>query len=396
LSLFERSKRAVGDTPNNLIPSRMPQQTGSVFVTPDTSLRTSAVWAAQRLRADLISTMPLQVYRQVGNVQVSVPTPTVLQSPGGPNVDITEWLYSSQFELDRTGNAFGIISERDSLGNPSRVDLVDSATVVVRVVKGAVTYRIAGTVYAEDDIWHEKQFTLPGMVMGMSPVSYAAWSIGQFQSAADFGLAWFANGASVPGGVFKNTAKQLGAGEAEGIKTRFKQAVASRDVMVTGSDWEYSTVAVAQNESQFLDTQKFTLSDVARFYGVPGDLIDVAPVGKTAITYASITQRNLQFLIMNLGPVFVRREKALSTWLPKPRFCMFNTDELLRLDPDTKVAMYAAQILSKQRTPSEVRALDNLAPFTPAQIDEFTDLGIVPAAPILPQAPQPETGEIDV
>jgi hypothetical protein len=50
------ARRALGDTPNNLIPSRAPERTGSVNVTTDTAMRASAVWAAVRLRADLLST----------------------------------------------------------------------------------------------------------------------------------------------------------------------------------------------------------------------------------------------------------------------------------------------------------------------------------------------------
>lgn len=378
MSLFAR--RGLGDTPNNLVPSRLAQKSGSVVVTPDSSLRSSAVWAAQRLRADLVSTMPVDVYRRVAGVQVSVVSPPVLVTPGGEDVGIQEWLYSTQFELDRTGNAFGIISERDVLGNPRRIDLVESRLVTVRVGKdsGVVTYSINGKIFSKSDIWHERQFTVPGLVMGLSPVGYAAWAIGQHQSAVEFGLEWFQNGGQIPSGHFRNTSKTLAAGEADNVKTRFKAAISSRDVLVTGSDWEYSTMATSQNEAQFLETQGASNNDIARYYGVPGDLIDIATVSKSAVTYASITQRNLQFLIMHLGPVFARREVSLSKWLSAPRYVKFNTDALLRMDPSSRTSMMIAQVAGKIRTPSEVREQDNLAPFTDLQFAELEALGIVP------------------
>ena len=381
MSLFAR--RALGDTPYNLVPSRLPQKTGSVLVSPDTALRSPAIWAALRLRADLISSMPIDVFRRVGGAQVSCVTPPILVNPGGDDVGIQEWLYSTQFELDRTGNAFGIISETDAIGKPRRIDLVPSAGVIVRVnkISGEVSYKIGGKTYPKNEIWHERQRTVPGLVMGLSPISYAAMTIGQYQSALEFGLEWFANGGHIPGGIFKNLSKQVSATESDAIKTRFKAAVDGRDVLVTGSEWEYSTVNVQQNESQFLQTQEYSERAAAMFIGVPGDLIDVAPTGKTSLTYANITQRNLQFLIMNLGPAVARRETALSLWLPQPRYVKFNTDSLLRMDPDTRATMFASQIMSKQRTPSEVRELDNYAPFTPAQIQEFEELGIVAEAP---------------
>ena len=109
---------------------------------------------------------------------------------------------------------------------------------------------------------------------------------------------------------------------------------------------------------------------MARFFDVPGDLIDAA-VQSGNITYASITQRNLQFLIMHLGPTLVRRELALSKLLPKPRFVRFNTGALLRMDPKAKVDTLKVQIDSRTLTPTEARAIDDRAPLTPEQAAEF-------------------------
>ena len=381
MSLFAR--RALGDSQNQLIPSRYGRRYGSVYVTPDAALRSSVVWAALRLRADLISTMPLDVYRQIGDLHVNVATPPVLTNPGGDYVDIHEWLWSTQFELDRVGNAFGIISDRDAFSKPRRIDLVQSDSVTVKQDKttGVVTYIINKKTYDRADIWHERQFTLPGLIMGMSPISYAASAIAQFQSAVEFGLDWFANGASVPTGHLRNTTKTLQPDVADTIKRRFKSAIEGRDIFVTGNDWEFNTQSVQANESQFLETQHISNEDIARYFGVPGDLVDVQSGTKSAVTYASITQRNLQFLIMNLGPAFVRRETALSTLVSAPRYVKFNTDALLRMDPDTRNSMMVAQVVGKIRTPSEVRALDNLSPFTDTQIGELETLGIIGESP---------------
>src|SRR5690348_10251994 len=86
-------------TANDLIPRR--SSGGKVTVTSETALRHSAVWAACRLRANVISTLPVDCYRRVDGWQVEVPKPPVLVNPSGDRIDITEWLYSSQFDLDR-------------------------------------------------------------------------------------------------------------------------------------------------------------------------------------------------------------------------------------------------------------------------------------------------------
>lgn len=390
MSIFHR--RALGDTPYNIIPSRRGEVTGSVRVTADTALRSSAVWACLRLRADMLSGMPLDVFRKVGDMQVEVPKPAVLLDPSGTGCGVEEFLWSSQFDLDRVGNAFGIILDRDGLGMPRTIQLVRHEDVIVRIVDGTISYKIKNETYSKDDIWHEKQFTLPGLAVGLSPVAYAAWTIGQFQSAQDFGLQWFSAGGTIPSGHLRNSQKMVQPDEADIVKRRFKTAVESKDVFVTGKDWEYTTITTTANEAQFIETQQWGLADVCRFFGVPGDLIDVhSGLNKSAITYANVVQRNLQFLIINLAPAIRRREAKLSTLLPAPRFVKLNTDSILRLDPQTRNAVMLAQVAGKTLAPSEMRALNNRPDFTEAQIQEFYDLGIVSSPPVAGAAAQDTT-----
>lgn len=387
-------KRDLGDTSSQLTPPRG-RSYGSVTVSSDSALRMSAVWACLRLRADLISTLPVQAYREVatpdgGSVQVTVPSTPFLTDPGQTGYGISDWLYASQIELDRSGNAFGIIRQRDGLGFPSRVDLVANSHVQVRGNGPTITeYHMAGTAYDPRDIWHERQFPVAGVPLGLSPVAYAAMSVATYLSAAQFAVDWFAGGA-IPSGQLQNTAKTIDPKEAIIAKDRFKAAVAARDLFVTGADWKYDMISVAANESQFLETMAHNATDVCRFFGVPADMIDAdGPKAAAKITYGNITQRNLQLLIMHLGPAITRREKALSTALPRPRFVRLDEQAMLRMDPASLNAMWAAQIAARTLAPSEARALNNLPPFTPDQEDEFARLfpGGGPTAPSPAAAP---------
>ncbi len=343
------------------------------------AFRHSAVWAALRVRADLISTMPVDVYRYVGGVQVEVAKPPVLLDPGGAEVPMHEWLYSSQVDLDRAGNSFGIITAVDGMGLPARVELQDlaSCTVVVRSGKLA-GYRISGKWYEPGEVWHERQYTLAGLHVGLSPVAYAAWSIQQSLSAQQFALEWFAGGA-IPAGDLKNTAKTVNPREAEVIKQRFKASVGNGDLFVHGMDWEYKPIQATASDANFIAAQNLSNGDVGRFFGVPGDIIDAA-VSSGSITYASISQRNLQLLIINIGPAVTRRELALSRWLPRPRFVKLNRNVVLAMDPETRAKVLGQQVRDRLVAPSEARALDNRQPFTAEQLAEFDRLFGVPRA----------------
>ncbi|WP_083510485.1 phage portal protein [Pseudarthrobacter sulfonivorans] len=360
----------------SLLPQRLGKKGASVSVTTSSALKHSAVWASIRLRADLMSSMPIDVFRRLPGqmMDTEAPKPNVLITPSshgdGQPMDISEWMYSTQSDLDKIGNSFGLIAGRDGMALPTLIDPQPAEQVTVVVKKGRIDhYRISGTKYDPADVWHERQFTTSGSHVGLSPVAYAAASIGGALSAQQFALDWFSNGA-VPGAILKNTGRKLDPAESAVAKQRFLASVSIGEPFVTGSDWEYSMLQAKASESEFIKEMEFSISDIARFFGVPGDMID-APISGSAVTYANVTQRNLQLLIMNMGPAVMRRERALSRLTLSPSKVKLNTDAMLRMDPETRQRMFKLQIDSRTLAPSEARALNNFAPFTPEQLQEF-------------------------
>ena len=376
MSIFRRHQTRAWDA-TSLIAAERSGRTSSRMVRQEQALRHSAVWAARRLRADLISTMPVDVYAKVSGVRVERPTPPVLVEPGasgGPDrVDVTEWLYSTQFDLDGVGNTVGLVAERDGRNLPARIDLVPIDEVTVQVRKGQVSYRIGGDTYSDPSlVWHERQFTTSGSPVGLSPIAYAAASLLGYLSAQEFAADWFSR-SGVPAARLKNTAKKIDAKEAQVVKARFKASVEAGDLFVHGSDWDYEMIAAKASETAFIDAMKFGIGDAARFMGVPGDMLD-AETSSGSITYANVTQRNLQLLILNIGPAVTRREKALTRLTPRPWYVKLNSDALLRMDLASRYAAYGVGIDKRFLAPSEARALEDSPPFTDEQLAEFAAL----------------------
>jgi HK97 family phage portal protein len=353
-----------------LIAQRTGWRSSPSAVTGQSARRHSAVWACLRLRGDLVSTLPVDAFRNIGGLQIEISKPPMLVKPGGERVNILEWLYSSQNDLDVYGNSFGLITAKNALGLPARIDLQPASSVTVQIRDGELAgYKIGTKQYTPDQVWHEKQYTLSGCHVGLSPIAYAAWQITAGLSAQEFAADWFANGAT-PTARLKNTAKTLNASEAELVKTRFKAAVSNHDIFVSGSDWDYEMISVPANEARFIEMMEFSIVDIARYMGCPADLIDAAVSGQS-VTYANISERNLQFLIMNLGPVLKRRETAMSDWLPRPQFVKFNQDALLRMDPETRAKVIGQKVKDRTMTNDEARALDNKPPLTDEQIERM-------------------------
>jgi HK97 family phage portal protein len=367
-----------GLLPDGSIPPRSGQlnRRGAVLVDAERALRHSAVWACVRLRADLVSTFPVKQMRDtnIDNVAVQMPLSPILVEPGGAEWDYLDWMWASNSDLDRSGNTIGLITEVNALGLPSRIDLQPTKVCSVVKPKGSPSwlYRIDGKIYTRDKVWHERQYPVSGFPLGLSPVAYAAWSIGEFLSLQDFALDWFGGGA-VPKAAMRNKAKKLQTKEIVDAKQWYRDSISNGDVMIFGADWEYDLIQAAEMGMEWLDGRKFGIAEISRFFGCPSDLIDAAVSGQS-VTYANISQRNLQFLIMNLQPLVTRRERRLSKWLPRPRYVQLDTDALLRMDPQTRALVAKMRIDSRTLTPSEARGWENQLPLTQAQIDEFNTL----------------------
>lgn len=353
--------------------TRSRSKSGSVHVTEESAMRHSAVWACLRLRADLISTMPVDTYRKVKGVRVEVPRPPVLVNPDGGTGGIQEWLYASQVDLDRAGNCFGLVTARDGNRLPAQIELLRLADVSVRANGARITeVRVSGKVVPLEDVWHEKQFPVAGMPLGLSPVAHAAWSIEESMSAQQFALDWF-GGSAIPMAELKNTAKTITPKDAQIAKDRFRAAVADGDLFVHGNDWEYKPIQTVAASAAFLDARSASVSDVARFFGCPGDVIDAA-VQSGSVTYANIGQRNQQLLTMHVGPAVSRRETALTRLTVGDRFVKLNRSALLAMDPETRARVLDLQVKGKLRTNTEARAVDDLPPLTDEQVEEFSTL----------------------
>jgi len=168
-----------------------------------------------------------------------------------------------------------------------------------------------------------------------------------------------------------------------------RAAIVSGDSFVHGNDWTYDLIQANQASTDWLESQKAGVLDVARFLGCPGDLIDAEVNSGTKITYANITQRHLQFLITHLRPAIRRREGALSETTQSPRFVKLDTDDLLAMDPETRASYLRGLIEGRIIAPSEAREVLGKAPFTDAQLDEFLLLFPTPALPLVPVPGQP-------
>jgi HK97 family phage portal protein len=391
---FTGQKRALTDL-EGLGYQRRPAQSRTPVINDTTANRNSVWWACGHLRANVFSSFPLDVMKPgPDGLTYPVKNPGVLVDEPFPGIDITEFFYNTEMDLFRFGNSVGIIRSRNAFNLPVSVEL-QPMSICSAIMNGSkvTAWRIGRDVYAPSDIWHRRRNTRSGMALGMSALAAAAWDLGLHASATEFALDWFATGANPKGSLQHMNRETIPAAERQAVKDEFRQSTAGGDIFVHGKVWEWTPQQQDSAGAGFLETQSASERAIARYADVPASMVDVE-ITTGNITYANVTQANLQWLITSIGPEARRTERFWTRYaLPKPWQLKLNTDALLRMDPATRADLMIKLKTAGLRVPSELRALDNLPPFTPeqlAELDQHADLaGKSSGAPKSSPAPAP-------
>jgi hypothetical protein len=109
-----------------------------------------------------------------------------------------------------------------------------------------------------------------------------------------------------------------------------------------------------------LESRKLAIEEMARIFRVPPAMIGVTTPG--AMSYSSVEQNSINFVIHTLRPYLVKIEDAYSRLLPGGAFLKFNVDGLLRGDFATRVQGYSTGLQAGFYSVDDVRRLEDLSP----------------------------------
>lgn len=351
-------------------PIPRPSMLGSTFASinlshAEASLQKVAVWAATDLVASLVATLPVDVYEGTGAARKELPKPRLLEDPAGDGYGLGDWTYQYMMSVLLRGNTYGKVADRDRMANPTQVVLYhpDEVQGWRDPASGVARWRVSGeTLDAEAaaDMWHQRAYTIPGRLLGLSPVAHHASTIGQGLAAAKFGQQFFEEGGT-PSGLLTNE-QALDPKQAAVAKQRFMAALrGSREPLVLGQGWKFQAVSVAPDESQFLETQKYTAAECARIYG-PGmpEILGYETGG--SMTYANVEQRSLDLLTYALDRWLVRTEHMWTAMLPPGQYVKINRSALARTDLLTRYRAHAIALRNQFMVPNEARDIEDKAP----------------------------------
>lgn len=347
-----------------------------VSVSPESAMRLSAVSACVRLIAESIASLPLSVYRRIDERKrekvTDVPAYRLLHDE--PNQLMTSFTMretmSAQLLLwgkalapiirNQAGEPVEILPVHPSRAQTRRSDRI-GLVYDVRLPDGRMI------TVGQADMIHVPGLSFDG-IESLSPIRYAAQSIGLGIAAEQFGASFFGN-SSMPAGYLTMNERL----KPEQVKTLRDSWYATyggtsnaQKTAVLFGGARFERISIPPNEAQFVEARKFQVSEIARWYRVPPHMIG----DLEKATFSNIEHQALEFVTHTLRPWLVRWEQELNRKLfpsstdgkPSDLYVEFNVDGLLRGDIKSRSDYYIRGRQWGWLSANDIRALENMEP----------------------------------
>jgi len=348
------------------------------------AMRMLTVHACVRVITDTVAQLPVGRFRGVGPARERLPDHPLLTEPE-IGKEWNEWIGEGMVSDLLRGNAYSRIVDRDGLGRARGTITLhpDECKPYRDRETGAVRYRVSGEREPLDpsEIIHVKGLTPAGRysLEGLSPIEYAAQTIGLALGAERFGAQFFGDGGH-PSGILTSD-QVLDPATALEAKRRWMAAQGrNREPAVMGKNLKWQTVSIPPNESQFLETIDAKAGTICGFFGVPPHLISI--VSKSTSWGTGIEEQVLGFITFAIGMWLVRWEARVSREFAPGEYMKFNVAGLLR---GRLLDRYRAYLMGRQGgwlNIDDVRAKEDEPPLPEGKGEDYlTPLNYGPIPP---------------
>ena len=340
---------------------------GTAALSPDGALQLSTVWACVSLIANIIASLPLFVYTRSDKGQRELARDSLLwqilhDSPNSRMTPMEFWV-ALLLNLLLRGNAYARI-ERNDIGDavalwPMASDQVEpwllpDGTLVYKYTVGSNV-----AVLSADNVLHIKG--VGNGTTGLDRLDYMRASTNEAANAQGAANAMFANHGK-PSGILMID-RVLNKEQRSAIKSNFQEMAegGTSRLYLLEADTKYQQLNLSPADQQLLETRKFTVEELCRWFGVPPVL-----VGHSNVTAwgSGIEQLIDGFHKLVIGPLVVNLQQAISKRVLTPaqrvRFTVeFSLDALLRASLKDRMEIYATAVQNGLKTRNECRQLEN-------------------------------------
>lgn len=339
------------------------------YVDDKTALGIPAIYRGVSLIADAIGALELCAYR---NKREVTPTPQILVRPV-PTETRMETISAMAVSLIIHGNYVAVLGDAGLNGYPESIYPVSPDRVEVSREKGRIVYKIDEVTYDRSQIFHIKNFVMPGDLVGRGILAIAKQALGKEIAINEYASRYFDGGVN-PTAVIKSANPDLTQEEADALKTAWMAMYSSRNrsPVVMNSSTDFEVLSSNAAESQLVEAQMAGLTEAANILGLPPYFLG-SP--NSSRTYSNVEQENLQLIKWSIQPIAERIEAAFSDLLVRGQVAKFKYESLLKTDTLSRYQAYQTALSSGFLSVDEIREYENLDPM---DYEEENDIAEAP------------------
>lgn len=340
-------------------------------VTVESALQLSAVWACVKLYTETVGALPLRFFKvSDGGVKTPFPDhPLAMLFRHKVNRWQTgqQYLESIVWQFLMQGNDYSVIQRGTQEKIIGLVPLMTSQMQVDLQPGGDIIYKYTAdsgiSFFSEKTIFHNKLYG--NGIVGMSPLAFARNSVGVGQAAEQSVSKIYKNGGK-PSGILMID-KTLKPEQREAIKQNFADLAEGNSdrLFVLEAAMKYEKVSLSPSDIQLLDSRRFQIEDICRFFGVPSVLVnDNAQNTAWGSGIGKIIEGWYKFGLHPLSRRITGNMAAtLLTPLERDTMCIeFDFNALLQPDQATRIKSGNESVRGGLVVPNEWRAGEGLPP----------------------------------
>jgi len=347
------------------------------IVNATTAKQVSAVYAAVNTIAGSVGSLPVRIvqYRADGRTKDPVtehPLGYLLNVQAAPGVIAASFKEDAMTHLLLRGNMVADVQRtRGRLGELESLHLLDPDMYEIELLsvgpRGSKVPAVIllptasgekGTVLSWERVLRVKGVGGDAL-RGWSVIKYARETIGAALGQEDYGSRFFSNGGT-PGGTLEHP-NALSPEAKDALRRRWEMLYGGSSnahrVAVLEEGMKFNPITMNAEDTQFIESRKFTVREIARWFNIPphkiGDMADAK--------WANIDAQNLEYFQDTLLPWLTRWKQSILSQLFRPdeigaRLSVeFDLRELLRGDVAARTAYYQARFNAASITPNEIR-----------------------------------------
>lgn len=341
-------------------------------VTLSAALTISAVWACIARAAQAMASLPVDVFEKTstGRRKIDGPLDDLIGlSPNADQTPVEFWEGMFSWML-ATGNAYAEVDRvngrasallpipsmlvtpiRSKVTNELQYEVRDSATSNPRVLKQSDMLHLRGWGFGGDQ--------------GMSPIQWGTQSLGAAMAADEASGNMFRSGMQ-SSGVLKTNQRidDKQRPQLQALLEGYSGSSKAGKVLLLEAGMDFQQLSLNPDDAQMLETRRFSIEEVCRWFGVPPIVIGHSAEGQT-MWGTGVEQIFLSWMQLGINPILKKIEQRIRKSLIPLRdqrriYAEFNREAMLQMDSKAKAEFLRAMTTNGIMSRDEARDKLNL------------------------------------